>query len=157
MSLRVSTALLVITSALHTSIACSLCDTVFVCFPCMGVACMGSWGMHLKMSTDHLHATSCHASMHERADLHDVTPSFISFLLGRVVHVSTVRTASDCPHIWQVTTEKQREAFRKALMEVEDWLYTDGEAEKAPVFRWAACCLSHTLPVAPLIQACLVA
>lgn len=37
----------------------------------------------------------------------------------------------------QVTTEKQREAFRKALMEVEDWLYTDGEAEKAPVFRCA--------------------
>ncbi|EIE21504.1 HSP70-domain-containing protein [Coccomyxa subellipsoidea C-169] len=41
----------------------------------------------------------------------------------------------DEPSIEQVTTEKQREAFRKALMEVEDWLYTDGEAEKAPVFR----------------------
>lgn len=47
----------------------------------------------------------------------------------------------------QVTIEKQREAFRKALMEVEDWLYTDGEAEKAPVFRCACmrCCFKMAL------------
>ena len=33
-------------------------------------------------------------------------------------------------------------------MEVEDWLYTDGEAEKAPVFRCAAGCtpLQHPQP-----------
>lgn len=58
-----------------------------------------------------------------------------------------------------MTTEKQREAFRKALMEVEDWLYTDGEADKAPVFRCAAgctlLCSTLNLPL-PFLWECVV-
>ena len=35
----------------------------------------------------------------------------------------------------QVTTEKQREAFQKELAQAEDWLYEDGEAQPAAVFK----------------------
>ncbi len=37
----------------------------------------------------------------------------------------------------QVTTEKQREAFKKELAQAEDWLYEDGAAQSGPVFRYA--------------------
>ena len=40
-------------------------------------------------------------------------------------------------HAAQVTTEKQREAFKKELAQAEDWLYEDGEAQAAPVFKYA--------------------
>ncbi|CAL5229767.1 g13152 [Coccomyxa viridis] len=35
----------------------------------------------------------------------------------------------------EVTTEKQREAFKKELAQAEDWLYEDGAAQSGPVFR----------------------
>ena len=35
----------------------------------------------------------------------------------------------------QVTTEKQRDSFRKELAQAEDWLYEDGEAQPAAVFK----------------------
>lgn len=38
----------------------------------------------------------------------------------------------------QVTTEKQREAFKEELAQTEDWLYEDGEAQSAAVFKYAA-------------------
>ena len=41
----------------------------------------------------------------------------------------------DC--MTQVTTEKQREAFKKELVQAEDWLYEDGAAQSGPVFRYA--------------------
>ena len=43
----------------------------------------------------------------------------------------------------QVTTEKQREAFRKELAVAEDWLYEDGAAQSGPVFRCAAVTHPH--------------
>ena len=43
----------------------------------------------------------------------------------------------------QVTTEKQREAFRKELAQAEDWLYEDGAAQSAPVFRYATVTHPH--------------
>lgn len=39
--------------------------------------------------------------------------------------------------LMQVTTEEQRDSFSQALADAEDWLYSDGEAEPAAVFRWA--------------------
>ena len=45
-----------------------------------------------------------------------------------------------------MTTEKQRESFKKELAQTEDWLYEDGEAETDAVFK----CVS-TIPLPTLL------
>ena len=47
-----------------------------------------------------------------------------------------------------MTTEKQREAFKKELAQAEDWLYEDGEAQTGPVFRYA---MPHALTGMPVM------
>ena len=46
-----------------------------------------------------------------------------------------MHTHSPPQHDRQVTTDDQRSSFREALMDAEDWLYGDGEAEVASGFR----------------------
>ncbi len=43
----------------------------------------------------------------------------------------------------QVTTEEQREAFKNELVQTEDWLYEDGEAQTVAVFKYVVWHLTH--------------
>lgn len=51
--------------------------------------------------------------------------------------ITTQGRMADDEEVEAVTTDKQRQSFRKELSKVEDWLYDQGEHEQAPVFRFA--------------------
>ncbi len=50
--------------------------------------------------------------------------------------ITTQGRMADDEEVEAVTTDKQRQSFRKELSKVEDWLYDQGEHEQAPVFRF---------------------
>ena len=49
--------------------------------------------------------------------------------------ISTQGRLDDDEEVQAVTTDKQRQTFKKELSKVEDWLYDQGEHEQASVFR----------------------
>lgn len=49
--------------------------------------------------------------------------------------ISTQSRLSSDEDFEAVTTSQQRDSFHAALSEVEEWLYDQGEHEKAPLFR----------------------
>ena len=59
--------------------------------------------------------------------------------------ISTQARLSSDEDFQAVTTLQQRESFHAALSAVEEWLYDQGEHEKAPLFRCrpVLTCLLH--------------